>query len=268
MNDSENQKDNGNGTPQKRRHRSPGYPAVGLRDAIQRSDKIYKADGRAGSPRAAALEHMGFSKAHGQALTVLSALKKFGLVEEKDGSIALTPRAIDILVRPEGDERRCQAIKTAALGPDIYRQLIEAHPSGLPSDTSLKAELIADRDFNPNVVDGFLKDFRDTLDFAGLADSTVLESLIEEHEPSTDEVGGAGREDDSMPPTDIEGKSAGTSFAAGKLRTAKEALSQRVSPDCVAHVAFDGPVTQRAIEKLIAHLDLTKDDYPRNGGGE
>jgi hypothetical protein len=41
-------------------------------------------------------------------------------------------------------------------------------------------------------------------------------------------------------------------------------LSQRVSPDCVAQVVFDGPVTQRAVEKLIAHLQLAKDNYPNS----
>jgi hypothetical protein len=37
----------------------------------------YDADKRAGAPIDAALKHMGFSTKHGQALAVLSALKKF-----------------------------------------------------------------------------------------------------------------------------------------------------------------------------------------------
>jgi hypothetical protein len=44
-------------------------------------------------------------------------------------------------------------------------------------------------------------------------------------------------------------------------RIVKEILTQRVSPDCMAQVVFDGPVSQRAIEKLIAYLELTKDNY-------
>lgn len=42
----------------------------------------------------------------------------------------------------------------------------------------------------------------------------------------------------------------------------KEVLTQRVSPDCMAQVVFDGPVSQKAIEKLIAYLELAKDNYP------
>ena len=41
-----------------------------------------------------------------------------------------------------------------------------------------------------------------------------------------------------------------------------ESLRFRVSQGCMAEVAFDGPVTQRAIDKLIKQLELVKDDYP------
>jgi hypothetical protein len=45
-------------------------------------------------------------------------------------------------------------------------------------------------------------------------------------------------------------------------RIVKELSSQRVSPDCVVQIMFAGPVTQQAGEKLIAHLQLAKDNYP------
>lgn len=45
-----------------------------------------------------------------------------------------------------------------------------------PSDASLKSDLITVRKFNPSAVDGFVQDFRDTLEFAGLSDLKVVES--------------------------------------------------------------------------------------------
>ena len=71
----------------KARHRSPNYPAIGLRAAIEKVRLLYDADKRAGAPVDAALRHMGFSTKHGQALAVLSAVKKYGLVEESSGRI-------------------------------------------------------------------------------------------------------------------------------------------------------------------------------------
>ena|ERR1035437_2633753 len=170
----------------KKRQRSPNYPAVGLKEAIERLGRFFKEDGRAGARPEIAAKHIGFSSDHGQAYSVLSALKKFGLVEDKDGRVVPTPRAIEIISLPDGDERRRKAIRDAAMLPPIYRELVEQYKTtGLPSDETLEGELKAYRGFNPNAVKDFLKGFRDTLEFTGLSDFSVLgsESRAEEETP-------------------------------------------------------------------------------------
>jgi hypothetical protein len=138
---------------------------------------LYKADGLAASPKDAALKHMGYEKLHSEAARTLSALKSFGLIDETADRIKLTQRGIEIVARPQGDPVRERAIKDAAIDPEIYKQIMkEYRPFGLPSDTSLKSDLITVRKFNPTAVDGFVRDFKDTLVFAGLSDLKVLES--------------------------------------------------------------------------------------------
>jgi hypothetical protein len=41
-----------------------------------------------------------------------------------------------------------------------------------------------------------------------------------------------------------------------------ESLKMRISKDCTVSLNFDGPVTQSAIAKLIAKLEISKDEYP------
>ena len=164
-------------TEKKPRHRSPAYPTVGLREAVERVGKLYKTDGKAGAPSKLAAVHIGFATAHGQALSALAALKKFGLVAESGNRIVPTQRAIEILNLPANDPRRIQAVKDAALAPEIYRELIEQHrDTGWPADDVLQADLITYKSFNPHSVAGFVKDFKDTLEFAGLSDFGVLGS--------------------------------------------------------------------------------------------
>ena len=164
-----------NDTEKKRRHRSPNYPAVGLREAIDRVRKFMTVDGRAGATPEIAAKHIGYASAHGQAYSVLAALKKFGLAEDKDGRIVPTQRAIEIISLPENDLRRTKAIRDAALLPSVYVELIEQYrKTGLPSDETLEGELKAYRGFNPNAVKEFLKGFRETLEFAGLSDLDAL----------------------------------------------------------------------------------------------
>lgn len=175
----------------KKRHRSPSYPTIGLREAVERLGKFYKVDGKAGAPPEPAIKHMGYSTAHGAAFSALAALKKFGLVAESNGRIVPTQRAIEILNLQESDPRRLQAIRDAAIAPEIHRQLIRENPNGLPGDDSLESELVAYKDFNPNAVKGFVKDFKDTLDFAALSDLSVLAAEVgdqEEPDMATEET--------------------------------------------------------------------------------
>lgn len=161
---------------QKTRHRSPNYPNIGLRLAVAKIEALYKADGLAPSQKLAAIKHMGYERLHSDAARAVSALKSFGLIEETDERIKLSQRGIDIVVRPADDPARKSAIREAAISPDIFQELLEQYrTSGLPSDSSLKSEMIAVKKFNPAVVDGLIRDFRDTLEFAGLSDLKVLD---------------------------------------------------------------------------------------------
>jgi hypothetical protein len=159
----------------KKRHRSPNYPAVSLKDAVERVRSLYQKDGKAGAPPKIAAVHIGFQTPHGQAMSVLAALKKFGLVDEVKDRLVPSQRAIEILNLREDDARRIQALKDAALNPPIYRELAEQHrDTGLPADDVLQSELKTYRDFNPNAVASFVKDFKETLEFAGLSENGAL----------------------------------------------------------------------------------------------
>src|SRR5437016_6160514 len=92
-------------SPAKTKPRSPNYPAIGLRDAVARVASIYKVDGRAGAPNAIAAKHMGYNSLHGKAITVLSAISKFGLTQNKGGRIIPTQSAVDIIEFPVGHDR-------------------------------------------------------------------------------------------------------------------------------------------------------------------
>jgi hypothetical protein len=190
-----------NAESKKPRHRSPAYPTVGLREAVARVRKLYEADGKAGAPAELAAVHIGFAKPHGQAMSVLAALKKFGLVSEVNGRWVPTQRAIEILNLPESDERRQRALRDAALSPSIYRQLVKAHQeTGWPKNDVLESELVTYRNFNPNSVGDFVKDLKDSLELTGLSDLSALE-LGDEEDPDVAEVSETPKDKQQQPLT-------------------------------------------------------------------
>jgi hypothetical protein len=153
--------------------RSPRYPAMSLKDAVAKVKAIYDADKTAGSPLKAALGHMGYTAQSGPANAAIAALRRFGLVESRSGRVVPTARAIAILKLPETDQRRKTAIRDAVLAPSLYKTLLEQYKdTGLPSQASLEQELCLDERFNHNRIPGLVKDFLDSLKFAGLVDET------------------------------------------------------------------------------------------------
>lgn len=168
---------------------SPNYPAIGLRAAVDKISILYKKDGLAPCPKGAALGNLGFEKEHGEAGRMLSALKSFGLIEEADAQIKLAQRGIDIVVRQTTDPKRAEALRDAVAGPDIYREILKQYQqSGLPSDSTMKSWLIAVKRFNPNAVEALVRDFKDTLEFAGLSDLAAVELGLEDEEKMLEQV--------------------------------------------------------------------------------
>ena len=180
----------------KTRQRSPNYPAVGLREAVERVKSFIEKDGRAGASQELVAVHIGFASAHGEAMSVVAALKKFGLVETSKDRLVPTQRAIEIVNLQETDPRRIQALKDAALSPSVYRELVDQHrETGFPADDVLQSELITYKGFNKNAVAGFVRDFKDTLDFAGLTEIDELKSQSMRNAQQTEEG-----KTDSFPP--------------------------------------------------------------------
>jgi hypothetical protein len=233
----------------KSRQRSPNYPAISLRAAIEKVRLLYDADKKAGAPIDAALGHMGFSKRHGQAMTILSALKKFNLVQESSGRVVPTDNAIDILVFPENDARRLRALRACALSPSIYRELYEQYlATGIPSEQTLKAELIADKQFNPNAVEGFIQDFKDTLIFSGIMDSVELSLRLED----------ATEMNDSAQPSVHTPAQPQKSVPQGMKEISLPVGVTEDGQPVFAHVRFDAPLKKEMLSSLRVLLDAVE----------
>ena len=150
------------------RLRSPNYPAFPLSDAISKINILWDKDRKAGAHRSVVLKHLGFNAESGTALRNLSTLKIFGLTSEKDRHIVLTENALDIILYSHDKNVYYRALKDVALKPSIYNILYNKYADGLPSFDALKSELSRVHNFNPNIIDRFIEDFKATLEYAGL----------------------------------------------------------------------------------------------------
>ncbi len=157
--------------------RSPRYPAIPLSRAVERARQFYQAEGKHAARPEVAVTHWSYTtKSSGGKLT-LAALRSFGLLENVGGGVKLSDRALRIIL----DERqpspeRVALIREAALAPAVHRKLWDKYQADLPSQASLRHTLLMEFEFADNAVNDFIREYRETLAFAGLDSSATIET--------------------------------------------------------------------------------------------
>lgn len=159
--------------------RSPSYPGINLERAIERAEAVYAKEERHPAPIDALLAHWGYSPRSGPGLVTIAALKKFGLLVDQGAGARREARLTDLALRiildkREGSLDRKRAIQEAALRPGIHHELWEEYGGTLPSDTNLEYKLTVQRGFTAAAAKEFLRELRDTIEFAKLEESGTI----------------------------------------------------------------------------------------------
>ena len=176
----------------KPKHRSPNYPVIPLRKAIERIEALYVQYKRHLVPIGVAHEKWGYKAHSGAGNQAVAALRSYGLIDVSgDGEsrqIKLSERGYHIV---ENHRERPALLKAAALGPSIHSELWKKYgDQGLPPDDVLRHHLKFDRNFNPESVDGFIARLRDTITFAGLDSSDKISDTPAADDGTLDDSGG------------------------------------------------------------------------------
>jgi len=150
-------------------HRSPNYPAFGLGSALEKVRKVYDKDKRNPTTPLVIAGHLGYKQVDGPGGRAVSCLRQYGLLEESAGMLRVSDLAFNLLHLPAEDPERAVLMRQAALKPNLYRQLHEDYPNGIPSDSTLTSNLLK-REFNPGSIADLIADFRDTMAVAKVYD--------------------------------------------------------------------------------------------------
>lgn len=152
----------------RRKVRSPSYPFISLKTALDRARRLFETEQRSAVPQDVAASYWGYSPKSSGGKQTIAALRAFGLLEG-NGMVKLTERALRILMdqrnpSPEKD----LLVREAALSPTLHDRLWKKYGAVLPSPTDLRLSLVLGEGFNENSVDEFIAEYTESLDFARL----------------------------------------------------------------------------------------------------
>ena len=119
----------------KSKDRSPNYPGIDLASALEKAAILREREGKHFAYVETVFGHWGYAIKSSGGRTALSALKKFGLIDENktarlapDGELTRQIKLSDLALRilldnDEESPERIQALQEAALNPSIHRKL-------------------------------------------------------------------------------------------------------------------------------------------------
>lgn len=143
------------------RMRSPNYPSLSIRQAIDMVAKIYRTERTNIITREDAAASMGYSGLTGRSMTVLGALIHFDLLAKAGkGEVRVTKTAEDILHGITEEERDAATLK-AAFAPQLFQAIHSRFPDGIPSETTIKSFLMREG-FSDAAVGPAITAFMDT----------------------------------------------------------------------------------------------------------
>lgn len=158
-----------------RQRRSPGYPTIDLKTALERSFDLYKVSSKQPIPLTVAAEEWGYSEKSSSNLVVAAALKRFGLVRDVGNAasrqLVLTDegRELAFLDQERESARWRELVREAAVRPKIHRQVLDHFEGAMPDERIALRFLLFELGFaDEATARDFLKRLRATLAFAGI----------------------------------------------------------------------------------------------------
>jgi hypothetical protein len=172
-------------TDKKARERSPNYPSIGLRRAIELAKIFWEHDRRQLVLVARAITNLGFGAKSSTGPLAISAMVKYGLFDtEGKGDtrrVRLTDLAISLL--NPSSQNADQLLKQAALMPGIHTKLWEKFGADGASEGTIRDYLTFDLHFTEQAANALIEEYLDTIRFARLVEGDMLITTEQDEEP-------------------------------------------------------------------------------------
>lgn len=242
------------------RARSPGYPTISLREAIEKVKLVYEKDYQNRIPRALMAQHMGYRSLNGKSLGVLSALTKYGLLEGRAEENYVSDLALEIIAHAPHTPERGRAVAEAASRPELFAEIDSRFQDGKASDSAIRSFLLT-RKFIPEAADIVVRSYRETKEFVmqekGGDRNEVSVSVVEAVPPAPGALRPDARNDQNLgvrPP------------GAGEREYLRGPLSRNAS----YRLLVSGDIGASEIDKIIKILTLQREflieDIPGKNG--
>lgn len=228
--------------------RSPNYPAIDLKQALEYANKLWSAEKRTAISHETAAQALGYKSLSGPARVAIASLRQYGLIDKAEkGHVRVSDLAVDIL-HGQGTEQQL-ALSSSAMSPPLFLELSKTHADA--SENAIRSFLITKKQFAEDGARRAAKAFRDTYLFA-IKDTKGYTPSEQQEQPEDMEGIEAGQSGGSgSGPKPLDGVlSLNVPFGAGTITVQVRTTG---SPISAAHLA-----------RVRRYLELAEEDLGRS----
>lgn len=242
------------------KERSPSFPIISLKPALERLEKFEAKFGRHPAPYQKAGLAWGIKEGSSQTNQILAALKSFGLIEYsgagKDRVVAISDSGRTYL-RAQQQAIKDEIIKRAALRPKAFAAFWPSWKTDRPIDAICLDALVLEHGFNENAAPSFLRVYDETVDFAKLSasDKPAWAAEDDDEQEGEEPPPRGNNPPPPFPPTPPTSAAKEIAMIEGERVLTAGMLSKTAN----FRVLVQGPISQKEIERLIAKLELDKE---------
>jgi len=233
--------------------RSPKYPTKSLETALNMAEKAYNNLGTTSVSTETFYQALGYGGRNGASQGALAAIKYYGLVEVSGDEVQISD-LFQKIYRPLNDQEKYDGLKQASKEPKLFGELLSEYDV-IPPANLLASIAIRKFGFSETGAKRFAKSL--------IATNAFVESNKPDQTPSDT----LGKEPNPLPLDDNSNtalKSVNSALLSAEPNNAdisENTLKFQLSQSTTAEVKFNGEIDHTMIERLIKHLQLTKEIY-------
>jgi hypothetical protein len=248
-----------------KRERSPNFPCVPLKTAVDRLISFEKYFSRHPAPINKVGLAWSLKENSDQASQVLSAMRYYGLIDYQGNPPArqaVISEPARTYLRAQQDAIKQEVLRQAALRPRMIRKFWDQWGADRPPDPICRDDLVLHNGFSERGAPLFLKIYDDTIAFAGLAHP---DKVPPDSAEVIDDGDDSATEEDELPGQLSERKPPPPAKTVTVMEGERELTTGLLSKDASFRLIVSGPIGVREIERLIKKLELDKEILADDG---
>ncbi len=245
-----------NTPPKKTRERSPSFPFIPIRVAVDRLIAFEQYFRRHPTPTNKAGLAWDMRKTSSQADQTLAAMRSYGFIGYEGTRASRVAKLTDEgrkFIRTQQDSVKKQILRQCALRPKIIRKYWATWGADRPHD-AVALDQLYDAGFSDVGAVKFLKIYDDTIAYAGLTDSDKIDIENEDQSDVEDEENDYAKDAVRNPPPPLKNRK-GMELEMSE----RELTTGLLSKDSGFRLIVHGKIGPKEIERLIAKLRLDKE---------